>query len=130
MGDLSVGGGGSGVGPSRRPLLDLNCPPSPDPEPSQEPNQNQISRRLRRYLFHNQTKFDSNNLYKKAGKERDFIRRVQLHLRERGLGERDEAKIEEYLFSGQSLRVPTLQKLIAQVTEDPFFTGFASNPGW
>lgn len=30
---LSVGGGGSGVGPSRRPLLDLNLPPAPEPEP-------------------------------------------------------------------------------------------------
>lgn len=29
---LSVGGGGSGVGPSRRPLPDLNFPPAPDPE--------------------------------------------------------------------------------------------------
>lgn len=31
---LSVGGGGSDVGPSRRPLPDLNFPPSLEPEPA------------------------------------------------------------------------------------------------
>lgn len=31
---LSIGGGGSGVGPSNRPLLDLNLPPAPEPEPA------------------------------------------------------------------------------------------------
>ncbi len=31
---LSIGGGGSGVGPSNRPLPDLNLPPAAEPEPA------------------------------------------------------------------------------------------------
>lgn len=31
---LSIGSGGSGAGPSQRPLIDLNLSPAPEPEPA------------------------------------------------------------------------------------------------
>lgn len=80
--------------------------PSPSHEPPQEPNQNQISR---------QRKLDLNG----SPWGWDFIRRLRCNYifakEDWGNGMRPKWNT----FSGHSLRVPTLQKLIAQVTEDP-----------
>jgi hypothetical protein len=89
MDPLPVGGGGSDAGPSRRPELDLNQPPAPEPE--QQPNpyielrkrqiKEEVKKNVKRLrFFQGMLYYWEKEMEISLQKERESAERKRLHL--------------------------------------------------